>query len=769
MCPGFLLTSHWEDRNGRHVIRYYGRGPNGPIEIRITDQKPILFVESEKELPNGHYSRKSLSLKSFNGQKVDGIYFNSQRDLFENRDKWTGMGIRTFESDIRTPERFLMERFIKGSLDISGESQDENGIEVFYNPTIRPSSYRPNLSIMSFDIETSRGNDLYSIGFHFKDGTRVFKRVHMVGENQGSLQEGELFYHPDEQACYNAFENDVQLLDPDILAGWHVVGFDMAFLERKCQRWGRDLKLGRRKSKIKISEKTAAGQFARIEGRIVIDGPNALRAAFYQFEDFKLDTVAHELLGTGKDISATSLEKVEEIERRFREDKVALAKYNLVDCVLVNQILDKTDLLNLMITRTQISGMLIDRLGVSTAAFDFFMLPQIHRKGFVAPNVVDVVREVHAAGGFVLEPEVGLHEHVVVLDFKSLYPSIIRTFKIDPYSRLMAETNPVKNPAGIKFSETENILPEFIEELMHKRAMAKTTGDSHLSQAIKILMNSFYGVMGSAGSRFYHADLPTAITGTGQWILRETIEYFQNQGYEVLYGDTDSVFIKLKGAEYANPFEKGPSLAKKATEYITKVLRTHFEVESHLEMEFEKYYRKFFLPELRTRDGGAKKKYAGLLHLKSGEESIQFSGMEFVRSDWTSVAKKFQMQLFEIFFAGENIEDCVRNTVSELKSGQFDGELVYKKRLTKKLEEYTKSIPPHVRAALMLQDAGFEVGRDIRYFMTRRGPVPIELDHSDIDYQHYIEKQIRPIADTLLTSMGNSFDNIISGDQLSLF
>ena len=143
--------------------------------------------------------------------------------------------------------------------------------------------------------------------------------------------------------------------------------------------------------------------------------------------------------------------------------------------------------------------------------------------------------------------------------------------------------------------------------------------------------------------------------------------------------------------------------------------------------------------------------------------------MEFVRSDWTALARKFQWQLFERFFQGQEVEDCIRDIIDKLKEGRYDGQLVYKKRLAKKLEEYTKSIPPHVRAAKKLQEKGLPVERDVYYVITRRGPVPVGLDHSDLDYEHYIDKQIRPIAETVLQGLGKKFDNIVTGDQLTLF
>ena len=112
--------------------------------------------------------------------------------------------------------------------------------------------------------------------------------------------------------------------------------------------------------------------------------------------------------------------------------------------------------IELLENQSTLSGLMLDRIGVSTAAFDFFMLPKIHRKGFVASNILDMNRESPNQGGTVLQPQAGLHEHVLVFDFKSLYPTIMRPFKIDPLSRLLANEDPIKTPAGITFSSSNH-------------------------------------------------------------------------------------------------------------------------------------------------------------------------------------------------------------------------------------------------------------------------------------------------------------------------
>ena len=164
---------------------------------------------------------------------------------------------------------------------------------------------------------------------------------------------------------------------------------------------------------------------------------------------------------------------------------------------------------------------------------------------------------------------------------------------------------------------------------------------------------------------------------------------------------------------------------------------------------------------MRGREGGAKKRYAGL----SGVDKIEFVGMEYVRSDWTKLAKNFQFELYLKVFKEEDYEDWIRDFVNDLINGKLDDDLIYKKRLRKSPHLYTKSSPPHVKAARMInQDRG-----TVKYFITKRGPVPIELQPKDFDYQHYVEKQLKPIADSVLMLFGKNFDSIVKTKQLDLF
>ena len=762
----FLLTGEWSDYSGNNVLKFIGTSEElGAIEILITNNKPVFFVENLAILNplQKNYLRKETKLINFSHQPVDAIYLNTQKELITLADSLHQSNIKTLESDVDPLRRFLMEKNINSQLKITGVAEQKNSTTRFTNPLIEPCTIAPNFIVASIDIETgAKTNQLYSIAVHVVGKKGEHKKVFMIGDKPKRSPDYLSFYQ-DERELLNNFFIWFKEIDPDIIIGWHVVGFDLLFLDNKCRELGISLDIARANGRVSIRQRKPSGHFISVTGRVVIDGPSMLRASFFNFEDFKLETVAQELLGTGKTITPDE-NKIEEIDRQFKEDKISLAEYNLQDAVLVTDIFKKTGLIELSVRRAQISGLLMDQLGMMTAAFDHFYLPRLHKAGFVAPNLKDIHASEHAAGGYVIDPNPGIYENVIVLDFKSLYPSIIQSFKIDPYSLLMKDTDTIETLNGYKFSFSLHILPDFIDELMKLRDIAKKKKDKQLSQAIKILMNSFYGVMGSYGCRFYHPDLPRAITGSGHKLLLGSKDYLEKENLKVIYGDTDSLFVMLNDISVDDGETQGKKVVKELNTYWKNKLKKEFKVESYLELEYEKYYKKFIITPARGAEIGAKKRYAGLVE-KDGKQNIEFVGMEFVRSDWTKLAKEFQIELYEKVFKGEDVEDWIREVIQKLKSGKLDDKLIYRKRLRKEVEDYTKNVPPHARAAKLLNEP-----RDIIYYaITQRGPIPIELKHNDFDYDHYIEKQLKPIADSVLSLLGQSFDTIAGSDQLSFF
>jgi len=790
MYEGFILSSDQIRPNNQTRLVFQGRLSDGRRFDWTVNQPGIVFFirRAETWTPPGA-ARKAVKLRSMQGEMVDALYFQNTLDLNQARSACGARNIPTFEADVNLVARFLMERFIKGAVAFENEPiRSENNTLYFVDPLVKPSDYLPKLKLLSIDIECSMKMDLYSIALFGSNLAAVL----MVDETreEGPVSDSYQSFK-NEKNLLLAFFNMIRTYDPDALIGWNLIGFDLQWLARKCLALGLRFDIGcDGPAQILAPGKLYNQWIARIPGRAALDGIPMLRSAYVQTEGYSLATVAQKVLGRKKLIETSGLEKVAEITRLFKAEKQQLADYNLQDTRLVYEIFRKLNLAQLALRRSQLTGLPLDRTGSSVAAFDFLYLPRLHRHAYVADTDPKPAADAQSApGGMVYEGSPGFYDNVAVLDFKSLYPSIILTFSIDPLAanvllHELADDPPtdsrvpdriVQGPAGLQFAPDYAILPSIIGELWQARERAKKSKDTTLSQAIKIIMNSFYGVLGSSGCRFFDSRLAGSITRIGHWILNFSRNFIEQEGYAVIYGDTDSLFVNL-GKENQEIVSKVVSdLAEKLNRHLAHEVNSRFKVKSMLEVEFERLFLRFFMPTIRGHQTGSKKRYAGQILNKDGNKELYFAGMESNRRDWTDLAKHFQADLFTIIFnqeetaaAKDALVDLVRSRHQALYDGKLDDKLVYRKGISKKLKDYTKNVPPHVRAARMLDQMD---GRIVSYVMTTTGPEPIQKrSNSHYDYDHYSQKQMAPVADMVLRHFDMDYRSIIKNQrQLSLF
>ena len=763
----FLLTRQWRDTRDGLELTLWATSDKGPARVVLTREKAVCFIDHEtsigkRRLTQLKCERRSLDLATLHGVKVDGLYFQYQRDLVEfARQTRADRGV-VYESDLKPVDRFLMERFITSGFTIHGEFRNGCDFVDVVNPRLKTCDYRRSLSRVYIDIETQGlSGELYSIAVdgmgesvvHIKSA----RPVTMTGEAEARSYAGET-------QLLDGFFAHIRQLDPDALCGWNVISFDLDFLEARCRKLGVEFALGRGNERATIlrPQSSAGTHVARIPGRVVLDGIDVLKAAFWSFESFELETVAQELLGRGKTVTET--DKVKEITRLYQDDKSELARYNLEDCRLVNEIFEHARLFDFATRRAQLTGLALDRFGGSVAAFDNLYLPRLHRRGKVAFDVEDVRQGPGSPGGYVMDSKPGLYKNVLLLDFKSLYPSLIRTFQVDPYAMSEPGDDPIPGFLEAKFARHGAILPELITELWSARDEAKKNADAPLSQAVKILMNSFYGVLAAEGCRFYDARLASSITRRGHEVIQASQQYLEDRGFCVIYGDTDSLFVWL-GDDFDEPtaLATGNQLAGELNVWWQQRLHENYRLVSHLEIEFETHFLRFLMPTVRGDSQGSKKRYAGLVRGEAGDKLV-FKGLESVRTDWTALARNFQRELYRRVFADEPFEVFVQSTKDKLLAGELDSQLIYRKRLRRPIETYQKNIPPHVQAAKKLQRRV----KWIEYVITPSGPEPVELLTVKPDYEHYLERQLAPAADALLNFLETSFDAITNA-QMEIF
>lgn len=782
---GFLLTRHWRDTPDGTEVEFWLATDDGPRHICLPHQPSVAFIPAEQReqaeaLLRGErgVELRPLGLCDFHHRPVLGLYCQQHRQLMNLETLLRNAGVDVFEADIRPPERYLMERFITAPVYFSG-TPNHGG--TLLEAQMKPApDYRPNLKLVSLDIETNAHGDLYSIAL---EGCGE-RQVYMLGPANGAAEalDFQLDYCESRAQLLEALNRWLARHDPDAIIGWNLVQFDLRVLHEHAQRLKVPLRLGRDGDVMGWREHGGRNNhyFAAAAGRLIIDGIEALRSATWSFPSFSLENVAQTLLGEGKSID-NPYQRMDAIDRMFAEDKPALARYNLKDCELVTRIFAKTELLTFLLERATVTGLPTDRSGGSVAAFTHLYMPLMHRQGFVAPNLGERPPQA-SPGGFVMDSRPGLYESVLVLDYKSLYPSIIRTFLIDPVGLVEGMRRPEDSASvpgfrGARFSRTRHCLPAIVERVWQGREAAKREKNQSLSQALKIIMNAFYGVLGSSGCRFFDPRLASSITLRGHEIMLKTRQLIEAQGYAVIYGDTDSTFVWLKGAhEEAAAAQIGRTLVQQVNQWWREHLQHEYGLQSALELQFETHFRRFLMPTIRGAEEGSKKRYAGLVTRADGSEEMIYKGLETVRTDWSPLARQFQQELYLRIFHRQPYQDYVRDYVRRTLAGELDELLIYRKRLRRQLGDYLRNVPPHVRAARIADEYNDRQGRPrqyqnggwISYVITVAGPEPLETRSAPIDYDHYVTRQLQPVADAILPFVRDDFSTLIGG-QLGLF
>jgi DNA polymerase-2 len=764
MRRGFLLQPTYRIEHGaggaRPVLQLFGRLEEGPAFLVEDDRfRPYAFVAREAEPRLGRERGLRVepsALRDLRGRALVRVETETPAGVARLRER-LGSDV-VLEADIRFPYRVLIDLGVRTGLAIEGEPAPGStpALLRFANPALAPASFAPRLSVVSLDLETTPDASRILSAALFGGGA---DEVHVVA----AAPVAGAVAHRDEGALLRALLARITAIDPDVITGWNVVDFDLRVLAARCEALGIAPALGRVPGAIAFQEDRGFTRQSRaiVAGRMALDGIALVRDAL-RLEDYRLETVAQAVLGRGKLLDREAPDAAAEIQRLHREDPAALVAYNREDARLALEILEHEGLLALTVERSALSGMQLDRVGASIASFDLAYLPALRRRGFVAPSVETARAEGGAAplvqGGAFLDPVPGFHERVAVFDFKSLYPSLIRSFDLDPLAHALAVAEPRDDdlvaPNGARFRRGAGILPGLVERYAAARAEARARGDAHAVQAIKIMLNAMFGVLGASSCRFFDVAVANAITSFGQQTLRWTRDAFDALGVRVLYGDTDSVFVQV--AERA---ATGP-LRERAQARVLARVRETYGVDAHLELEFESFYERFFLPRLRGGRGASHKRYAGL-----EEGRVVVVGLEAVRRDWPAIAARLQEGMLERAFGDRPVAPFVRETVERVEAGACDADLVFAKRVRKaSLDRYTATTPPHVQAARKLAEQGIRVGPVVRYVVTTAGPEPVLPGRAlpaAIDRRYYVEHVLRPLADAILIERDECFDDAI--------
>lgn len=639
----------------------------------------------------------------------------------------------------------------------------------------------PKLETLAFDIET------YNPAGKPRDDKDPILMISWSGKERGVMtykksanKSAKLL--KDEHATINAFCDNVREENPDVLFGYNSSLFDLPYMETRSKVLGTDLNLGRTKKGTMRKVKKGLANGIAIPGRMHIDLYPLAR--FFGFigliksQDFTLGRVGEAVFGKGK----IALAKGEMWKIWDSGEIDDLVEYSLRDAVLTKELgdyylpllieLSKTARASLFDTSMSTSGQLVESL---------LMFEAVKSNAIIPSKPLDsVVKEREAApiqGAFVKLPEPGLYENIAVLDFRGMYPSIIVSYNIDPFtlSKNDDRTGESANNANVHLSPTaarflkkpQGLIPRVVEMLLEQRGKIKnelkkskkeTEEWRYLtarSNALKILTNSFYGYLGYARSRWYSRECAESTTAWGRQHIQETIESAEKNGFKVLYGDTDSIFIIYKN--------KDDVLA-----FLEKINKT---LPGRMELELEGFYTRGVFVSKKAELRGAKKKYA----LLGDDGRIKIRGFELVRRDWSEIAKNTQYQVLEVILKEGNIEKAakiVRDVIIRVKGGAVPmEELAIETQLNKETADYAVKSPELAAAAKGIKRGmPFDKGSIVSYVITKTGKTISEKADlaefaKDYDADYYINNQILPAVMKILNGLGYDEEGLKTGGK----
>ncbi len=595
-----------------------------------------------------------------------------------------------------------------------------------------------NLRTLAFDIET------YNPAGAPREKQDPVIMVSYSGESEGVLtwkETGKPFAKKlkDEKEMIEEFLRVIKQNDVEMLLGYNSTTFDLPYLKKRADICGVDFKLGRDGSTYRARRKGMFNE-VKITGRLHIDLYPIVRfmgvIGGLRIYKFTLENAYQEITGKKKlMVGKLNIWEMWDDEK----DRQLLADYSLGDAKSTFEVGQHILPMEIELSRT-VRTPLFDIAGISTGHLvELYLVNSSYERGMVVPNRPreEQVKERAMSmlkGAYVKLPNPGVYENIVVFDFRGLYPSIIYSHNIDPDMidcECCSEQEAHKSPSGSYFcSKRVGLIPETLNNLvLHrsevKRKLKTLKKDSPEAitlnarqQALKVLANSFYGMLAYARSRWYSMECGEAVTSFGRHYIQETAKKAEDEGFKVLYGDTDSIFLLMGGKK-----------REEATEFMKKV---NSELPGNMELESEGFYPRGLFVTKKTQgkqeSTGAKKKYA----LMGEDGNIKIRGFELVRRDWSRVAKRTQQGVLEAILkegSKEKAVSVVKETIEDLRNGKVAlDDLVITNQIKRRFESY-EIISPEMIVAEKLREKGLpaDVGSVVEYVVTKNSRISEKL------------------------------------------
>ncbi len=832
-----ILDADYTYDNGRPVVRLYGRDESGnSVCCSVPGFEPYFYAKAGPEMAALLQEKFKEHIKKIEPvQRFEPVgYFKNPTCMLKItlydpkgvpviRDEVRNMVDDVYETDILFRNRYMVDSGLGGMGWAKAEASCnpiDNGVlssikitsgkvepvDILRNAPLRHLAYDIECLPLNGAMPQPETSPIILLSLAFDPGFNGKKTLVLVGKKVS--MDGEVESCGSEEAMLRRFFNIVREYDPDILVGYNSNSFDIPYIVERIRtlnkKGARVEPLMGRDGKTVYYKKFGNTTRVSAMGRITVDVLPLLRREF-SLKQYTLKNAARELLG---------LEKLDipflEMEAYWKDDGEKLSKfveYARRDSELALAFLLKLRLIDKYIALARASGTLLQDIldGGQTQMVENIILREYKKHDRVLParptgemsdGRFDEGEEL--AGGEVLPPKKGLLENIVILDYKSLYPTIMMAHNLCYTTEVVGERpdDVIRAPSGGVFVSqkvAKGIVPSILENLLNRRQATrekmKTASEEDArvldatQQALKILLNSFYGYSGYARARLYSLTLAGAVTSFGrenilrtksliengirEIILKEGGAFTKDETREgknvclsVVYGDTDSVFVNLLDTKIT--LDEAELVGRKIAKIVTSSLL------KPMELVFDSFGRRAIFI--------AKKRYAVLVWEKSNgkvKEKLRVKGMETVRRDWCELTTKTVEKVLELVLKEGKVDEAVelvRYTIDSIreidarKHPELYEQLILTRQYTKKPESY-KSRQPHITVVDKLKSRGIiaNVGDRIPFvilagnglFVDRaEDPDFAKEKNLPLDVDYYVMKQILPPVERILSDFG---------------
>jgi len=657
---------------GNPVINLWGRQENGEVahievvgfqpyfyivptdEIRLLaelDNREIQWETVERYLPLYYQKNKTKCIK---------VLVDLPGNIPKLREELSQYG-NIYEADILFRNKFLSD------VDLHGCDNLECSNRTVHYTEISKAEAKIIPKVMAYDIEVlppeigvpnPKNDQIIIISLVCNDG---YKKL-LVAKDGTDTTEREFL--GSELAVLKRFIQLVKKVDPDIIIDYNGDHFDIPYIIQRLQTYNLIANIGR--DNREWQQRSFGGNVETlITGRVHMDVMKIIQKNF-QLANYSLAITAKEIIGKEKlDVPASKMREIWN-----NNDINEFLEYAEVDAKLTLDLLIETKLLDKYIAIAKISGALLHNVinGGQTQLIEPLLLKEFYKENRLFPNrpteaeMEERKKYGKYEGAFVGDPVLGLHKNIAVVDAQSLYPTSMISHNVCVTS--LSEEGTIIAPNGAKYISRDiyvGIIPRVLDKLFQKRldakAKMKITNDKaeldyldSIQYAIKIYLNSMYGLTGFVGSRFYIKDIAASITSIGRDAVLLAMNIIKNDGYEVFGGDTDSVFIGMPTwrSEKDIAIELEPTLKKINDSLIDP-----------MKFLFEHFFKSgiFF----------AKKRYI----LLDNDDKYKIRGIELRRRDWAPITVKTMQRVFDLILKEDDLNGALQyaqNAISAIRN-----------------------------------------------------------------------------------------------------